>query len=272
MAEGIYAAEIAGTRWSPDQYTKYSDQRLRPALELLERVPIESPRLIVDLGCGTGNVTQIIAERWKSAQVFGLDNSKEMLQEARLKSGRVQWVEADIEDWLPQDPPDLIYSNAALHWVKDHRHLFPRLVGFLGKGGCLAVQMPLSWGARSHRLMRETLSDGGLGGAPLGTETLRRAVAKKWVEPATVYYDLLASRARNLDIWETEYLQVLSGEDSVLEWVKGTGLRPILNGLAESERDVFLDEYRRRLRKAYPVKPDGRTLYPFRRLFIVAQV
>jgi trans-aconitate 2-methyltransferase len=156
--------------------------------------------------------------------------------------------------------------------VEDHQALFPRLVGYLRGGGCLAVQMPLSWEAPSHRLMRETLANGGPNGQPLGTEELRRAMARKPVEDAEVYYNLLAARTPSLDIWATEYLQILEGDNPVLEWVKGTGLRPILNGLNDSERATFLAEYARRLRLAYPPKPDGRTLYPFRRLFLVALV
>jgi trans-aconitate 2-methyltransferase len=258
--------------WNPKQYLRFSDHRLRPAIELLERVPLESPKLIFDLGCGTGNVTRIVAERWHCARVYGLDNSTEMLQKAQDQPGEIQWLEVDIKNWIPDEAPDLIFSNAALHWVERHQDLFPRLASSLNRGGCLAVQMPLSWDATSHRLMRETLADGGAAGRPLGSEALRAAVARRWVEDAEFYYDILANDARNVDIWETEYLHVLAGEDPVLEWVKGTGLRPILNGLEDDERDVFLAQYRCRLRDAYPVKSNGCTLYPFRRLFIVALV
>jgi trans-aconitate 2-methyltransferase len=270
LTESIHQGQVAGTRWDANQYLKFSDHRLRPGLELLERIPLQSPTVIYDLGCGTGNLTRIITERWPAARVYGLDNSKEMLAKAARESAKVRWVEGDVKDWRPNEPPDLIYSNATLHWVENHGELFPRLAGFLKRGGCLAVQMPLSWSLPSHRLMRETLANGGTGGAALGTETLRQAVGRDWVETAQVYYDLLAGRATRVDIWETEYLQVLEGPDAVLEWVKGTGLRPILNGLEERERGVFLAEYSRRLREAYPVRGDGKTLYPFRRLFIVA--
>lgn len=270
MASQIHQGQIAGIRWDPNLYLKFSDHRLRPALELLDRVPLESPKVIYDLGCGAGNVTRLIAERWPAATVYGLDNSQDMLQKAAAEPGKVQWIEADIRTWRPDTPPDLLYSNATLHWVEDHHALFPRLIGFLASGGCLAVQMPLSWGAPSHRLMRETLANGGPNGTTLGTEKLRQAVARKWVEDAEVYYDLLAGCTRSLDIWETEYLQILEGNDPVLEWVKGTGLRPILNDLDDHERERFLVEYAHRLRTAYPVRADGRTLYPFRRLFIVA--
>ena len=270
MSSGPHQGQVAGTRWDANQYLRFVDHQLRPALELLERIPLESPTLIYDLGCGTGNVTRIISERWPAAIVYGLDNSKEMLAKAATESAKVRWVEGDVKDWRPSDPPDLIYSNATLHWVDGHRELFPRLAGFLKPGGSLAVQMPLSWDLPSHRLMRETLANAGPDRTALGTETLRKAVDRDWVEKAEVYYDLFAGRAKSIDIWETEYLQILEGQDAVLEWVKGTGLRPILNGLDDKERGIFLGEYTRRLRATYPVRADGRTLYPFRRLFIVA--
>ena len=260
----------ADTRWDPRQYLRFSDHRLRPAIELLERVAVESPGVIYDLGCGSGQVTGLIAERWPGARVYGIDHSKEMLAQAAREPALVEWVEADISAWQPAGPAGLIYSNATLHWLENHDQLFPRLLGFLRPRGCLAVQMPLSWGAPSHRLMRETLANGGPGGRALGSERLRQTVARNWVQGADVYYGMLASFTSDLDIWETEYLQVLQGEDAVLEWVKGTGLRPVLNGLDDGERELFVQEYTRRLRQAYPARSDGRTLYPFRRLFLVA--
>jgi trans-aconitate 2-methyltransferase len=272
MTAPLHQGQVAGTRWDPAQYLKFGGQRLRPALELLDRIPVSSPRVIYDLGCGTGEVTRLIAERWPGATVYGLDNSAEMLAKAASEPSSVQWIEADIQDWQPGTAPDLIYSNATLQWVDGHPELFPRLLATLNPGGCLAVQMPQSWPMPSHRLMRETLETGGPDGAPLGSPELRQAVSRNWVAAAEVYYDLLVPRASDLDIWETEYLQVLTGDDPVLEWVKGTGLRPFLNGLGDDERAIFLEEYARRLREAYPVRADGRTLYPFRRLFIVATI
>lgn len=272
MSSQVHRGEVAGTSWDPNQYLKFADHRLRPALELLDRVPLQSSQIIYDLGCGTGQVTRLMAERWPAATVYGLDNSQEMLTKAATEPGRVQWIEADISTWSPDEPPDLLYSNATLQWVEGHQDLFPRLVSFLKPGGCLAVQMPLSWGAPSHQLMRETLANGGAHGNALGTAELRQAVARKWVEDAEVYYDLLEDQCRSLDIWETEYLQILAGDDPVLEWVKGTGLRPILNGLGGEERERFLAEYRQRLRTVYPTRANGHTLYPFRRLFMVVTV
>lgn len=269
MSSQIHRGQIAGTRWDPNQYQKFSDHRLRPALELLDRVPIQSPEVIFDLGCGTGQVTGIISEKWPSARVYGLDNSQEMLAKAAATSSEIRWIEADIRSWSPDDSPDLIYSNATLQWVEQHSDLFPRLVQTLKPGGCLAVQMPLSWTAPSHRLMRETLVNGGPGGKAIGPQELRQAEVRAWVEEADVYYDLLAGLCKSVDIWKTEYLQILTGDDPVLEWVKGTGLRPILNSLEDEDREIYLAEYAKRLRTAYPVRANGVTLYPFRRLFIV---
>jgi trans-aconitate 2-methyltransferase len=263
-------ARATHMRWDPRQYLKFSGHRLRPGLDLLDRVAVESPEIVCDLGCGSGQLTRLMAERWPAAQVYGLDHSPQMLAEASREPSRVRWLEADISAWQPPERADLIYSNATLHWLANHDQLFPRLMGFLQPGGCLAVQMPLSWDLPSHRLMRETLANGGPQGRALGSEQLRQTVARKWVEDAAVYYGLLADRAASLDIWETEYLQVLEGDDAVLEWVKGTGLRPVLDGLDDAERTIFLLEYSRRLRQAYPLRADGRTLYPFRRLFLVA--
>jgi trans-aconitate 2-methyltransferase len=233
-------------------------------------VPLTDPRVVFDLGCGAGQLTRLIANRWPNAAVTGVDNSPDMLSEAGREPSTVRWRQADIRTWSPTEPADLIYSNATLQWLDDHCQLFPRLVSFLNPGGCLAVQMPLSWDLPSHRLMRDTLANGGPGGTPLGSEQLRKSAARNWVEPASVYYDLLAPLARMVDLWETEYHQVLQGDDPVLEWVKGTGLRPILNGLDEHERQLFVAEYSRRLRETYPSRAGGRTVYPFRRLFILA--
>ena len=257
--------------WDPHQYLKFADERFRAAVELLQRVPVESPSAIVDLGCGTGEMTRLIADHWPSATVTGIDSSSAMLEQARAHSPDINWVNGTIENWIPNHTFDLIYSNAALHWVSDHKQLFPRLVESLSDRGCLAVQMPLSWPSRSHALMRETLANGGPDGAPLGPIELRAAMARKGVNDGRWYHDLLADSVRLLDIWESEYLQILDGEDAVLEWVRGTGLRPILQQLEKGDIRQFMDAYRLRLREAYPRNTRGKTLYPFRRLFIVAQ-
>ena len=278
--------------WDPGQYHKFSDHRRRPAVELLARVPPEgSPGLVVDLGCGSGEITRLIAARWPGAVVQGIDNSPDMLARARAgdaagsgagteagpesedtgsRPAGIEWIEADIAGWSPPRPPGLLYANASLQWVDGHDTLFPRLFRSLPRGGILAVQMPRSREARSHILMHETLASGGPGGEPIGPASLRREMARKWVLDPETYHDLLSPDAQALDIWTTEYLQVLEGDDPVLEWVRGTGLRPILNGLVEADLVHFLDAYRPALREAYPRRADGATLYPFPRLFIVA--
>ena len=260
----------ADTRWDPGQYQRFSDHRLRPAIELLARVPLADASLVYDLGCGSGTVTRMLAGRFAGARVIGLDNSSEMLAKASEGPNRIEWIRADIADWEPERAPELIYSNAALHWIDGHATLFPRLFGFVAPGGCLAVQMPLSHSMPSHVLMRETLANGGVDGSHLGDEALAAAVARRWVLDAGEYHDLLASGAASLDVWVTEYLQRLEGGDPVLEWVEATGLRPILNGLEGDELERFIEVYRERLRRAYPRRAGGYTLYPFRRLFMVA--
>ncbi len=255
--------------WDPQQYLKFGDQRFRPGFELLNRISFAAGdgtvELIYDLGCGTGALTAALAARWPTAQVIGVDSSPEMQARARAELPEISWLEADIASWRPERPPDLIYSNATLHWVDDHPELFPRLLRQLKPGGVLAVQMPDNFGAPSHQLMNQTGRDGPWA-AKLG--------AALWREPvfsAERYYAWLAPGAAEIDIWETTYSQVLHGPDPVLEWVRGSGLRPILNALAPDERPNFEAEYARRLRAAYPARPDGETLFPFRRIFLVAR-
>ncbi len=170
-----------GASWDPDQYRRFGDHRLRPALELLHRVQRAAASLVYDLGCGTGTVTWIIAERFSTARVIGLDSSPKMLAKASAQPSRIEWGRADIADWEPGQAPELIYSKTALHWLRHHPTLFPRLLGYLAPRGCLAVQMPLSHSQPSHALMCETLANGGAGGSPLGDEALAAAAAREWV-------------------------------------------------------------------------------------------
>lgn len=251
--------------WDPGQYSRFGDHRLRPALELFGRIDRDAPTPAVDLGCGAGEIARLMAERWPAAEVIGMDSSAEMLAKARKAPSRVTWQRADIADWAPPRPADILYSNAALHWLPDHAALFPRLFGMLAPGGVLAVQMPLSWPEPSHRTLRQVLADLDLGGPDL-----RAAMGRRWVLDADFYYDLLQPIAAGIDIWETRYWQVLQGDDPVLEWVKGSALRPVLDALSPEEQARFLGEYGSRLRDLYPRRSGGETLFPFPRLFIVA--
>jgi trans-aconitate 2-methyltransferase len=246
------------TTWDPEQYLRFGAERLRPALELLRRIPLDEPRSIYDLGCGPGTVTKLLRDRWPRASVVGIDASESMLGRAAASYPDITWRRADLTDWRPDVPADLLYSNAALHWLDDHATLFPRLLRELAPGGVLAVQMPNNFDAPTHTAVAEALAGQGLLPRP-----------SPLLEPAA-YYDLLAPRARSLDLWETRYYHVLEGEDPVVEWTRGTTLRPVLDELSGPEREAFLDDYRRRVRNAYPRREDGRTVLPFERLFVVA--
>jgi trans-aconitate 2-methyltransferase len=251
--------------WDPAQYLKFADHRLRPAVDLLNRLDLDHPEEIYDLGAGAGNVTRLLKERWPAARVTGVDDSEAMLAKAAATAPSIAWRQADLATWRPTQPADLIYSNAALHWLPGHERVFPALLGGLASGGVLAVQMPRNFGARSHTAISEAALAGPW-----------RATLEPLLRPAPVadpdfYYGVLAPRVAALDIWETEYLQVLEGRDPVKEWTKGTWLKPLLDALAEPERSRFETSYAALVAQAYPPRADGRTLFPFRRLFIVAR-
>src|SRR3954447_2076841 len=249
--------------WDPAQYLKFAGPRLRPALDLLQRVDIEAPGSVYDLGAGAGNVTRLIAARWPQARIVGIDGSAEMLARAAAESPGIEWRQADLASWRPDRPADVIYSNAALHWLDDHDRLFPALFAGLAPKGVLAVQIPRNFGAPSHKSITETARSG-----PWRQKLEPLLVPSPVAEPA-FYYDLLAPRAASLDIWETEYLQVLEGQDPVKEWIKGSWLAQFLDALEEPQRSEFEATYAALAAQAYPRRPDGKTLLPFRRLFIV---
>ena len=250
--------------WDPGQYLAFADLRLRPALDLLARVPTDAPATVADLGCGAGNVTRILRQRWPDAVVSGVDGSPEMLAAARKQDPGIVWHEADIAAWRPEATVDVLYSDAALHWLGDHQQLFPRLLGLVARGGALAVQMPLNPDAPFQALMTEVAKDGAWWAR---LEPLLRS--DPVAEPG-FYYDLLHAHTADVELWETTYQQVLSGDNPVLDWVKGSRLRPLLAALDEPARSEFEAEYGERARAAYPKLADGGTLFPFRRLFLVA--
>ena len=251
-------------RWDPSQYLRFAAERARPAIDLLARIPIDAPGTVYDLGCGPGNVTRLLHERWPDARVVGVDSSEEMLGRARATLPELEWVAADLATWRPDAAPALIYSNAALHWLDGHETLFPRLMGFLAAGGVLAVQMPRNFDSPSHTLIAETVR-----GGPW-RERLEPLLRGSPVADPQTYFGLIAPLAAAVDIWETEYLHVLEGEDAVKEFTKGSALKPLLDALSEPERAAFEERYAALVREAYPRRPDGRTLFPFKRLFIVA--
>ncbi len=243
--------------WDPGQYGRYAGERARPFYDLVARVGVRDPRYIVDVGCGSGELTSLLAQRWPSAAVEGFDSSPDMLAEA-IPEPRVTFTLADVREWRPSRPVDLIVSSAVLQWVDGHEQILRRLAGFLRPGGWLALQVPGNFQAPSHRLLRE--------------QTLRWVPdfpyrERPVLEPAG-YVELLTDAGLRVDAWETTYLHVLQGKDPVLNWVKGTALRPVLAGLPEPAHPAFVAEYATALRAAYPAGPAG-TLFPFRRIFSV---
>ena len=251
--------------WDPAQYLKFAGERMRPAVDLLARIPAAAPGTVVDLGCGAGNLAPILAARWPAATLIGVDSSPEMLARARAAHPRAQFEQADIGAWRPARPVDVLFSNAALHWLDGHERLFPALLEAVAPGGWLAVQMPRNFSAPSHTSIAETVEQGPWRArlAPL----LRR-------EPVAApgfYWRLLEPRCAQLQVWESEYLQVLEGDNPVAEYTKGTWLKQFLDALQPDERGAFEAAYRARVLSWYPPEADGRTLFAFRRLFLVAQ-
>ncbi|HXQ52083.1 MAG TPA: methyltransferase domain-containing protein [Stellaceae bacterium] len=261
--------------WDPRQYLKFSGERLRPGFDLLAQVGDLPLGPVYELGCGTGVHARAMAERWPDRDIIAVDKSSQMLAEAAAEPSRVRWIEADIARWSTPAPAALVYSTATLQWLEGHERLFPHLMRQLAAGGVLAVQMPRNFDAPSHALMRETAAHGPWAAtlAPqtrtgTGQGTLLRLDP---VGPPAYYYDLLRPLARELDLWETEYLHVLEGDDPVLEWVRGSALRPVIESLPQDLARGFERDYAAKLRAAYPRRADGRTLLPFRRIFMVAR-
>jgi trans-aconitate 2-methyltransferase len=237
---------------------------LRPAIDLLNRVDLSVPTVICDLGCGAGHITRRLAARWPAARVTGIDSSPVMLAEARREPSAIHWLEADIGSWEPEQPADLIFSNAALHWLEGHQALLPRLLSFLRPNGVLAAQMPRNHGEPSHTSIHEAVEAGPW------RDRLKPLLRLHPVAAPETYAEMLLPLVGSLDIWETVYLHHLPGENPVVEWTSGTGLRPVLQALHGQERHEFLADYAARVARAYPPRADGLTLFPFRRLFVVA--
>lgn len=251
-------------KWDPQQYNRYSDERSRPFGDLLARVAPESPRRVVDLGCGTGALTALLAQRWPTAQVEGIDSSAEMIDAAAAHAGdRLSFRVADVAGWTPPADADVIVSNATLQWVPGHLELLGAWAAALPPGGWLAVQVPGNFGAPAHALMR-SLAD-----SPRWSEQLAGVLRHHdaVAEPID-YARLLHAAGLTADVWETTYLHVLRGADPILEWLRGTGLRPVLAALSPEEGAEFAASLAEQLRVAYPPGPDG-TVYPFRRIFAV---
>jgi trans-aconitate 2-methyltransferase len=258
--------------WNPDLYRRYEDERTRPARDLLARVPLAQAARVVDLGCGPGNSTELLVERFPGAVVVGTDNSEAMLASARERLPAARFELSDIGSWQPEVAPDLLYANAALQWVPDHEHLIPRLFASLAPGGVLAIQMPDNRDEPTHRLMRELANEAPWAQAIGNPDRLRTALLG--IEG---YYDLLAAAgdggcaAESVDVWRTAYQHPMASAAAIVEWVRGTGLRPFVDPLPGELKASYLAEYERRIATAYPPRADGQLLLAFPRMFIVAR-
>jgi trans-aconitate 2-methyltransferase len=251
--------------WSAKQYLQFETERTRPAFDLLARVAGQKMERIVDLGCGPGNSTELLLNRFPHAELLGLDSSDDMLTKARARLPRVTFEKADVAHWRGAGSFDLIFANAVLQWVPDHIGLMVRLVAELAPAGSLAVQMPDNFDQPSHVLMRKVAAR-----APFSGKLADASAARETIGAFADYYAALAPHCAAVDIWRTTYVHALAGPDAIVEWVKGTGLRPFLDPLAADEKQAFLAQYRDEIAIAYPKLADGRVLLPFPRLFIVA--
>jgi trans-aconitate 2-methyltransferase len=254
--------------WDPGQYLRYAGERARPFFDLLARVGAEDPGYVADLGCGPGNLTAALAGRWPAAEIIGVDNSPEMIAAAGAEAGArdgLSFTLGDIRDWRPARPLDVLLSNAVLQWVPGHLDVVRQWPGLLAPGGWLAFQLPGNFDQPTHAILIDLVRSRRW--APLlGGVALNRQARS----PAE-YLDLLAGAGCSVDAWETTYLHVLPGPDPVVEWYRGTGLRPVLAALDPGQAEAFLAEYGERVARAYPSAPYG-TVLPFRRVFVVAQV
>jgi trans-aconitate 2-methyltransferase len=278
--------------WNPDQYLKFSDERTQPGRDLASRISVPQVRTVIDLGCGPGNSTQVLAERWPGAQITGLDSDTSMINAAIESHTRGRWITGDIAKWAAENPGtpseksaagasantadaslendaeqyDVVFSSCALHWLPDHATLFPQLFSHVAPGGAFAMQIPSSLDRPAYRLLREMA-------AAIGwrewfpTGRVRTWHSHEW----EFYYDLLAPLASRVDAWQTEYFHALPNAEAVVEWYKATGMRPYLTAIGEDAgREKFLAEYLEKIRAAYPPRPDGRIIFPFLRIFVIA--
>jgi trans-aconitate 2-methyltransferase len=251
--------------WSARQYLKFEDERTRPPRDLLAQVPLRCARRVFDLGCGPGNSTELLVERYPQARVIGLDSSPDMLRQARQRLPNCEFVEADLADWSPPESTDLLFGNAVFQWVPDHLAVLRRLLAALAAGGVLALQMPDNTQEPALAIMREVAASGAW-----AARLAQTAAARDDLPTPADYYDSLGSLCARLDIWHTAYNHVMAGPEAVVEWFKGSALRPFLSPLDEAMRRGFLAEYAARIARAYPPRYDGRVLLRFPRLFIMA--
>jgi trans-aconitate 2-methyltransferase len=255
----------AAEDWSATQYLKFEDERTRPSRDLLARVPLDSPRRAVDLGCGPGNSTQLLIERFPDADVIGVDASPDMLRQARERLPGGTFVAGDLSTWMPEPGTDLLFGNAVFHWVPDHPKVLARLLRALAPGGVLALQMPDNADEPSVMLMKKVAASG-----PWTALIAQAKAARHQQLRPEEYYDLLRPLCSRVDVWHTHYNHMIDSHAGVVEWFKGSGLRPLLAPLDAAMRATFIAEYTDEIRRAYPLRCDGKVMLTFPRLFILA--
>lgn len=251
--------------WDADLYLKFAAERTQPSRDLVARINLQNPQRLIDLGCGPGNSTAVLAARWPQAQILGFDNSPEMIAAAQKSYPRQTWLLGDVATWQADSPFDLVFSNAVLHWLPNHRQLLPHLLAQVKPGGALAVQMPAHYRSPLHQVIQQAAQDPVWGGRliPLQNAQTRESPA--------FYYEVLHGLASHLDLWETEYIHILESPQAIVDWFRGTGLRPYLDALSsDEEKQRFEAQVLAGYTQAYPRQTDGRVLFPFRRLFFIA--
>jgi trans-aconitate 2-methyltransferase len=254
------------TDWNPDRYLDFAEERARPALDLIARIPLRRPRLIYDLGCGPGNSTSLLKHAFPGTRIVGLDRSPAMIAKAKESFGGLEFVSADVALWPGDKEADLIFSNALFHWMPNHLDRMVRIVSAMKHEAVFAVQMPDNLAEPSHELMRE-IAEQGAWAAQLSKATEARAQ----IHPPTDYYNALKPMVRTVDIWHTAYYHAVDGVDGIVNMLSSSGLKPYLDSLRDDEKIEFLDRYRDGLRREYPQADDGKVLFRFPRIFLLAK-
>ncbi len=251
--------------WNPGLYLQFEDQRTLAARDLLARAPLASARVVYDLGCGPGNSLELLSRRFPDAAITGVDTSEAMLAHARARVPKARFVSRSIADWTPDERPQLIFTNSALQFLPDHDRLFPRLAAMLAPGGVFAAQMPSAARESSHALMRMVAADG-----PWWSRLAPVVKSQPLIAAFENYYEWLTPVASRIDLWMTNYVHVFDSPESIVDWFAGSPLQPFLERLSDDERRAYLDRYRKEMREAYPMRSDGKVLFAYPRLFIIA--
>lgn len=254
------------TKWNPDLYLRFKKERTQPSIDLVKRIDLNSPKNIIDIGRGPGNSTEVLRNRWKNADIIGIDNSAQMIEKAEGSNPNGKWLLSDAYDLDPADTYDLVFSNAAIQWIADHERLIPHLISLVTKGGVLAFQVPQNQRSKIFTSLYETALE------PRFIDYTKQAKKHLNYQTGQYYYDLLSSSVENLEMWETTYYHVMDNHEEMLNWYKSTGMRPFLEQLPENLLDDFVDSVRQKCKERYPFQSDGRVIYPFNRLFAIGYV